>query len=50
MTARPLNRFDRNLLRPEQITTYEIDAPKATHHRPATCEEYGCLRDRKSVV
>jgi hypothetical protein len=44
--SRPLNRFDRHLLPSAAYTTYQIAAPRATHYRPATCEEYGCLKWR----
>lgn len=26
----------------QEMKTYSIRAPLATHYRPATCEEYGC--------
>lgn len=43
---RPINRGTRDLLPPTAYTTYQIAAPRATHHRRATCEEYGCERWR----
>jgi hypothetical protein len=44
--ATPLNR-------PENMQTFEVAAPKATHTRPATCEEVECpqyLRGWKMVI
>ena len=29
---------------PNAYKTYELRSPLATHHRPATCEEVGCLQ------
>jgi hypothetical protein len=29
--------------RPDQYRTFQIAAPRASHYRAASCEEYGCL-------
>lgn len=43
MITRPLNRFDRYKLPPTAYKTYQIAAPRQTHYRAASCEEFGCL-------